>query len=61
METYRVRIRHAEGGISVVDKSFSQTIDMLKDLSREMRNMFFDKQAEVTLPNGDTAYLVKQN
>lgn len=59
MEAYRVRIIHADGRISVLDKSFSQTIEMILPLSREERDGFWAK-AETKLPSGASVVFVKE-
>lgn len=55
----RVRTIHTNGHISVLDQAFSQTVEMLKDLSKADRDAFWAKK-EIKLPNGDSAFLVRE-
>jgi len=57
----RVRIIFADGRISVVDKAFSQMVEMLKPLSTEDRERFWRKEGgDVMLPTGESIYLVRE-
>lgn len=55
----RVRIIGIDGSISVLDKSFSQMVEMLKGLSDEDRKAFWVKR-ETKLPTGQSVYLVRE-
>lgn len=56
---YRVRIIWADGRISVIDKSFSQVVEMLKGLSDDVRKAFWEK-SETLLPSGDSVIFVRE-
>lgn len=55
----RVRIISADGRISVLDKSFSQMVEMLKGLTTEQKASFWAKE-ETKLPSGHSVVLVKE-
>jgi hypothetical protein len=56
----RVRIIHADGRVAVLDKAFSQMVEMLKPLSREDKDRFWRNQGKVILPTGEDIWLVKE-
>jgi hypothetical protein len=55
----RIRIKTAEGRISIRDLSFGQTSSLIMDLPKTDREAFWAK-AETKLPNGDSVYLVRE-
>ena len=55
----RIRTIHAAGNISVRDLAFSQTCEMIRELSHEQKEAFWAK-VETKLPNGDSVYLVRE-
>jgi len=55
----RVRIITAEGQVTVRDKSFSQTIEMLRGLDKAARAAFWLKQ-ETVLPCGHSVLLIHE-
>jgi hypothetical protein len=55
----RVRIIAPDGAISVLDKSFSQMVEMLRDLTKEERAAFWAKK-ETKLASGHSVILVKE-
>jgi hypothetical protein len=55
----RIRIIAPDGRISVIDKSFSQMVEMLKPLPETERKAFWAKQ-ETKLPSGHSVILVRE-
>ena len=53
---YRVRIIFPNGRIAVLDKAFSQTIEMLRNADFEQRKAFWNKK-EVALPTDEGDYI----
>jgi len=68
METFRIRIIHANGEILVRDYAFSQTVALLKEATEDQKAMFWSRidkpmanlHESIILPNGDDLWLVKQ-
>lgn len=58
-EAYRVRIIHTNGNISVVDKAFSQTVEMLRGVNDADRETFWDMVDSINLPNGENVKLAR--
>ena len=55
----RVKTTHIDGSISILDKSFSQMVELLKPLTDEQRKAFWQKQ-EQELPSGRRVLLVRE-
>jgi hypothetical protein len=55
----RIRTITTEGRVHVLDLSFSQTVALISNLDKAGRDAFWAKQ-DITLPNGDRVYLVRE-
>ena len=59
MEAYRISIQHTDGSFAILDKTFSQTCEMLKGADNAIRNQFWDKQP-IIISTGETVKFVKE-
>ena len=56
---YRVSIINQDGSFSILDKTFSQICEMLRGVTSENRDQFWDKK-RIPLTTGETVVFVKE-
>ena len=55
----RVKITNPDGSIQILDKSFSQMVELMQPLTRAQKDAFWAKQ-EQELPSGRRIFLVRE-
>lgn len=59
MGYYRVKVVNPDGTMSLLDKTFSQVVELTSKLTEELKNSFWDKK-EVDIGAGYKALFIKE-